>query len=472
MQKAVPGICGGTGKGWGANMPQKNELVTLDIIDMAHDGNGVGRLDGMAVFVPASAVGDRLCVRIVKVNRTHCYGRIEQILRPSPDRIEPDCPVSRRCGGCVFRHISYEAELRCKQAFVQQNLRRIGKLELAAEPIEPSPVTDGYRNKAQYPVRMQKGGLCAGFFAPRTHEVIDCHTCKLQPPVFGELLEAVLSYMHTYHVSAYDESLGAGLIRHVYLRRGHRSGQIMVCLVVNGTHLPNENALVDLLLSRCGEIVSILLNVNERNTNVIIGEHSRVLYGKPAISDVLCGVRFELSAQSFYQVNSPGAELLYGVAAEFAALTGTETLLDLYCGAGTIGLSLAPLCRQVIGVEVVPQAVENAVANAARNGIKNARFFCADAGQAAARLAREGVRPDVIVLDPPRKGCAPEVLDAVAAMAPRRVVMVSCDSATMARDCAALAAAGYSPRRCRPVDMFPRTAHVEAVAVLSRLKSD
>ena len=214
------------------------------------------------------------------------------------------------------------------------------------------------------------------------------------------------------------------------------------------------------------------LNVNERNTNVIIGEHSRVLYGKPAISDVLCGVRFELSAQSFYQVNSPGAELLYGVAAEFAALTGTETLLDLYCGAGTIGLSLAHLCRQVIGVEVVPQAVENAVANAARNGIKNARFFCADAGQAAARLAREGVRPDVIVLDPPRKGCAPEVLDAVAAMAPRRVVMVSCDSATMARDCAALAAAGYSPRRCRPVDMFPRTAHVEAVAVLSRLKSD
>ena len=451
-------------------MPQKNELVTLDIIDMAHDGNGVGRLDGMAVFVPASAVGDRLCVRIVKVNRTHCYGRIEQILRPSPDRIEPDCPVSRRCGGCVFRHISYEAELRCKQAFVQQNLRRIGKLELAAEPIEPSPVTDGYRNKAQYPVRMQKGGLCAGFFAPRTHEVIDCHTCKLQPPVFGELLEAVLSYMHTYHVSAYDESLGAGLIRHVYLRRGHRSGQIMVCLVVNGTHLPNENALVDLLLSRCGEIVSILLNVNERNTNVIIGEHSRVLYGKPAISDVLCGVRFELSAQSFYQVNHAQAERLYACALEYAALDGAQTVVELYCGAGTITLVMARRAARVIGVEVVPEAVENARENAARNGLDNVEFICADAGQSAGMLAQQGITPDVVVVDPPRKGLDDTAIGAIGLLAAARVVYVSCDPATLARDIKLLEAQGYTASRCRVFDLFPRTAHVETVALLTREK--
>lgn len=452
-------------------MPRKNDLVTLDVTDMTHEGSGVGHLDGMAVFVPASAVGDRLLVRLVKVNKTHCFGKIEQVLTSSPDRVPPDCPVSRRCGGCVFRHVSYEAELRYKQAFVQQNLRRIGGIELEVEPILPSPRTEGYRNKAQYPVRMQKGKLAAGFFAPRTHEVIDCHDCRLQPPGFARILETVLGYLRDCRVPVYDETAGTGLVRHVYLRAGQRSGETMVCLVVNGDRLPHERELVERLRACDPRIVSIVLNVNDRPTNVILGRETRVLYGKGQISDVLCGVEFDLSPQSFYQVNSPGAERLYGVAADFAALTGEETVIDLYCGAGTIGLSLAGRCKEVIGVEVVPQAVENAVANARRAGISNARFFCADAAEAAARLAREGIRPGVVILDPPRKGCEEAVLESVARMAPGRVVMVSCNSATMARDCAVFARLGYETVRCRPVDMFPRTAHVETVVLLSKLNT-
>lgn len=449
-------------------MTQKNELVTLEITDMTHEGSGVGHLDGMAVFVPASAVGDRLLVRLVKVNKTHCYGKLEEILVPSPDRIPSDCPVSRRCGGCVFRHVSYEAELRYKRSFVQQNLRRIGGIDPEVEPILPSPQADGYRNKAQYPVRMQKGKLAAGFFAPRTHEVIDCHDCRLQPPGFGKILETVLDYLQEYRVPVYDEAARQGLLRHVYLRAGQKSGEVMVCLVVNGDRLPHERELVERLRACDPQIVSILINVNDRSTNVILGRETRVLYGKGQIRDVLCGVTFDLAPQSFYQVNSPGAEQLYGVAAEYAALTGAETVIDLYCGAGTIGLSLAGRCKEVIGVEVVPQAVDNAVANARRAGIGNARFFCADAAEAVARLAREGTRPDVVILDPPRKGCEEAVIESIARMALRRVVMISCNSATMARDCAVFARLGYETVRCRPVDMFPRTAHVETVVLLSR----
>lgn len=449
-------------------MPQKNDIIALEITDMTHEGSGVGHLDGMAVFVPASAVGDRLSVRLVKVNKTHCFGRIEQVLEPSPDRVEPDCPVSQRCGGCVFRHLSYAAELRCKQGFVQSNLRRIGGFTLETEPIVPSPEQDGYRNKAQYPVRMQRNGLCAGFFAPRSHEVIDCRNCRLQPAEFGAILETVLAFVKENKVGVYDETTGKGLLRHVYLRRGPRTGETMVCLVLNGSTVPKADRLIDALLNCDPSIVSVVLNENTKNTNVILGSKSRTLYGKSEITDVLCGVNFDIAPQAFYQVNSPGAEQLYRVAAEYAALTGGETVVDLYCGAGTIGLSLAHLCKEVIGVEIVPQAVENARANASKNQIENARFFCADADEAAAQLVREGVRPDAVILDPPRKGCDEGVLASVARMAPERIVYVSCNSATLARDCASLAAFGYGLRRCRPVDMFPRTAHVESVALLQK----
>ncbi|WP_368182278.1 23S rRNA (uracil(1939)-C(5))-methyltransferase RlmD [Anaerotruncus rubiinfantis] len=453
-------------------MLQKNQIIDLAVTDMTHEGSGVGHYEGMAVFVPASAVGDCLRVRILKVNKTHCFGKIEQVMSPSPDRVETDCPVSRRCGGCVFQHVSYAAQLRYKQHFVQSNLERIGGFSLLTEPIEPSPQIDGYRNKAQYPVRMQKGKLAAGFFAPRTHEVIDCHSCLLQPPGFQGILESVLSFAEKYGVLAYDELSGQGLLRHVYLRCGQQSGEIMVCLVVNGSGLPHEKELVGTLRACNPSIVSILLNENTRNTNVILGQRTRLLYGKDHITDTLCGVRFDLSPHAFYQVNNPGAERLYGVAEEYASLTGEETVLDLYCGAGTIGLSLAGRCKQVIGVEIVAQAVENAASNAQKNGITNARFLCADAVQAAKRLAAEGVRPDVIILDPPRKGCEAALLDTVAGMSPQRIVMVSCNSATMARDCKILAGKGYTLVRCRPVDMFPHTAHVETVVLLSKGEVD
>lgn len=442
-------------------MPKKNETAVLEITGMTHEGSGVGRLEGMAVFVPGAAEGDTLEVRIVKVNKTHCYGRLEKILSPSLDRLVSDCPVSRRCGGCVFRHVTYEAELGYKQRFVEENLRRIGGISLECEPIVPSPKVDGYRNKAQYPVRALEGKLCAGFFAPRSHQVVDHRSCRLQPPVFEALLNAVLEICTENKIPAYDEESGKGLLRHVYLRQGAHSGEIMVCLVCNGDAFPKADALADKLRETDAQVASVLLNVNSQSTNVILGERTRVLAGKGTIDDTMCGLRFSLSPQAFYQVNTEAAERLYAVAAEYAALTGAETLLDLYCGVGTIGLSMAAKARQIIGVEIVPQAVENAVKNAAANGISNARFFCADAGEAAARLADEGIRPDVVVLDPPRKGCDQKTLEAVARMAPGRIVYISCNSATLARDCALLEPLGYAAMRCRPVDLFPRTAHCE-----------
>lgn len=453
-------------------MPKKNELIPMEITGMTHEGSGVGHLEGMAVFVPGAAVGDTLLVRIVKVNKSYCFGRLEQILTPSPDRILPDCPVSSRCGGCVFRHVNYAAELRYKGQFVQQNLRRIAGIALECEPAEPSPRAEGYRNKAQYPVRAQNGTLCAGFFAPRSHAVVDCHECRLQPPVFSRLLNTILRFCEENGIPAYDEGAGTGLLRHVYLRQGAHSKEMMVCLICNGQVFPKAEELIKVLRETAPETVSVLLNVNRENTNVILGRDTHTLFGKAAIEDTMCGLRFSLSPHAFYQVNTEAAERLYAIAAEYAALTGRERVLDLYCGVGTIGLSMASQAKEIIGVEIVPQAVENAASNAAANGITNARFFCADAGEAASRLAGEGNSPDVVVLDPPRKGCDAKTLEAVARMGPERIVYISCNSATFSRDCAALLPMGYELRRCRPVDLFPRTAHVETVCLLSKFHSD
>ncbi|WP_262393930.1 23S rRNA (uracil(1939)-C(5))-methyltransferase RlmD [Youxingia wuxianensis] len=456
-------------KGKIERMNKKNDLVTVDVVGMTHEGSGIGRLpDGMAIFIPASAVGDRLQARILKVNKNYAYGKVEKILVPSQDRTPSDCPVSRRCGGCVFRHVSYEAELRYKQEFIESNLRRIGKLDLQIEKIQPSPLQSHYRNKAQYPVRMQKGKMAAGFFAPRTHEVIDCRTCGLQPVYFTDILQTILSFAEKNNISIYDETTGKGLLRHIYLRGGYHTGEVMVCLVINGDGIEKRQALVQGLLACCPQIVSVILNLNKEKTNVILGKENKVIYGKEYITDLLCGLQFELSPHSFYQVNTPGAEKLYEIAGEYAGLTGGETLMDLYCGAGTIGLSLAGKCARVIGVEIVSQAVENAKKNAKNNGIDNAEFLCADAALAAERMEKEGIRPDVVVLDPPRKGCDQKTLQAVAKMSPERIVMISCNSATAARDCEVLENLGYQAIRCRPVDMFPKTAHCEVCIQLCR----
>lgn len=449
-------------------MLHKNQIEQTTIIAMSSDGNGIAKVGGMVVFVPYTAVGDQLLVRIVKVQKNFAFGIIEKLLDPSPDRVENSCPVYKKCGGCAFRHLSYEAELRHKAQFVQENLRRIGGLEPQMLPITPSPLQQGYRNKAQYPIREEDGEIVAGFFARRSHRVIPSAGCDLQPAFFEEILQYTLDFARQYRIPAYKEQNGKGLLRHLYLRYGEQSKQVMVCLVLNGEHLPHDKEYVAGLLEICPQVTSVVINVNRKQNNVILGSVCHTLYGKDTIEDTLCGVPVVLSPQSFYQVNRQAAQKLYELAAELAEFRGDELLVDLYCGAGTIGLSMARKVRELVGVEIVPQAVENARENALRCGAANARFFCADAGQAAAQLAREGLRPDVIVVDPPRKGCDPEVLQAIAQMGPQRLIYISCNSATLARDCKELDTLGYHLEVAAPVDLFPRTTHVEAVARLIR----
>ena len=449
-------------------MLKKNQIEEVEITAMSSDGNGIAKIDGMVVFVPYTAVGDKLKIRIVKVQKNYSFGIIEEILQPSPDRVDDHCPVYKKCGGCAFRHISYEAELRHKAEFVQSNLRRLGGLDPVMLPITPSPLVQGYRNKAQYPIREYDGKIEAGFFAKRSHRVISCASCDLQPAFFEQILEYTKQFLEEYHISAYDEQTGKGKVRHLYIRCGEVSGEVMVCLVVNSERLPHAAEYVEGLLKVCPQVVSVVLNINREQNNVILGQKCITLYGKDTIEDTLCDVRFELSPLSFYQVNRQAAEKLYRLAAEMAQFEGNELLIDLYCGAGTIGLSMASNVRELIGVEIVPDAVENAKENAKRCGVENARFICADAKEAAAQLAAENLHPDVIVVDPPRKGCDLEVLQAIAAMAPKRLVMISCNSASLARDCKELEALGYHLEKSAPVDLFPRTTHVEAVALLIR----
>ena len=451
-------------------MLKKNDLISLEIQSVTSQGSGVGRHEGMAVFVPHAAPGDRLTARIVKVLPSYCYGIIQEIVEPGPGRVEPGCPVCRRCGGCSLRHLDYPAELAEKERWVADAIARIGGVSVPVRPILPSPRAEGYRNKAQYPIGQGEKGAFCGFYAPRSHQIIPAEDCRLQPPFFTRIVQAVCRYIDQSGQRPYDEATGSGLYRHLYLRWGEATGQVMVCLVVNGQRIPQPQLLVSMVLAACPGVTSILVNSNPKRTNVILGPETRVLFGAPAIRDVLAGVEVEISPLSFYQVNHQGAELLYRQAAELAQLSPDDVLLDLYCGAGTIGLSMARQVRELVGVEVVESAVRDAGENARRNGILNARFLCADAGAAAARLEAEGLRPTVVVLDPPRKGCDAATLAAVARMGPKRVVMVSCNPATMARDLAALQKAGYRPQLAQPVDMFPRTAHVETVVLMSRVE--
>lgn len=449
-------------------MPEKNEMVELRIDSVAGDGSGVGRVENIPVFVPFTAPGDRLRAKIVKSRPGLCFGIAAELLEPSPARVEAGCPVFGRCGGCSLRHIDYAQELLIKNEWVRENMRRIGKLSVDLPDALSSPQVDCYRNKAIYQIRMDAGKPVLGFFSKRSHRVVPAGHCPLHPRFFGDIAEAFGRFLVENAVSVYDEETHTGVARALFVRWAEATGEVMVCVVANADSLPGQDALVNALRTVCPQLRSVFLSVNRERTNVLLGRSFRRLWGADAISDRLCGLKILLSPQSFYQVNRAGAERLYAVAADFAGLTGSETLLDLYCGAGTIGLSMAGRAGRVIGVETVPAAVRDAAANAAENGIANARFLCADAGEAARQLSREGIRPDVVVLDPPRKGCSPDVIDAVAQMAPSRVVMISCDSATAARDAAAFAAAGYCLRRIQAVDMFPRTAHVETVILMSK----
>ena len=456
---------------------QKNQILTLRIERLSSDGSGVAHsADGEAVFVPGTAPGDEARVRIVKDCGRYAFGILDELLTPSLDRIPVDCPVAGPCGGCSLRHLDYAAELRAKQESVLDAFRRIGGLEVPVLDILPSPDVDRYRNKVQFPVGVDKNGVpCIGFYAGRTHRIVPCPDCKLQPVVLNEIGNALCAFFAQQGIRPYDEQSGKGLVRHIFLRRGAHSGQIMVCLVCTRAKLPHAEQLCTALREQFPAISTILLNVNAKNTNVILGSENHILYGPGYIEDTLCGVPVRLGPLSFYQVNTLAAERLYGVAAQYAQLTPDDTLLDLYCGMGTIGLSMAEQCRELIGVEIVPEAIESAKANAARMGeavAAKSRFFCADAGQAATQLAAEGLHPDIVMLDPPRKGCDEATLSAVVRMAPRRVVYVSCNPATAARDAAWLEQNGYHAEKVQPVDLFPRTKHCECVIALSKGEID
>ena len=456
---------------------QKNQLLTLRIERLSNDGSGVAHSsEGEAVFVPGTAPGDEAQVRIVKDCGRYAFGILDRLLTPSPDRIPVDCAVAGPCGGCSLRHLDYAAELRAKQESVADAFRRIGGLDVPVLDALPSPEVDRYRNKVQFPVGRDKDGApCIGFYAGRTHRIVPCPDCKLQPGVLNDIGNTLCAFFAAHGIQPYDEERGKGLVRHIFLRRGAHSGQIMVCLVCTRPKLPHSDELVALLREKFRDIATILINVNAKKTNVILGEESVTLYGPGCIEDTLCGVPVRLGPLSFYQVNTLAAERLYGVAAEYAQLEPDDVLLDLYCGMGTIGLSMANHCRELIGVEIIPEAIDSAKANAVRMGdavAAKSRFFCADAGEAAARLAAEGLRPDVIMLDPPRKGCDETTLSAVVQMSPRRVVYVSCNPSTAARDAAWLGQHGYRAEKVQPVDLFPRTKHVETVVLLSKGEID
>ena len=456
----------------------KNQIVELTVTGVTGEGSGVARYTdadipspGIVVFIPYTAVGDHILCRIVKVQKSHAFGRVEELLIPSPDRTgERDCAAFGRCGGCAWRHISYEAECRYKQQWVRDTLHRVGGLALEPLPLVAAGEPDRYRNKAQFPVAAGENGPVMGFFAPRSHRIVACRDCLLQPAGFSAVLDAVDGWMRANRVSAYDEITHKGLVRHIYIREGAVSGQMMVCLVCTSGKLPATSALIDAVRAAAPKLASLIVNINPARTNVILGDGGYTLWGADSIEDTLCGLRFRLSPHSFYQVNHAQTEKLYALAADAADLTGKETLLDLYCGTGTIGLSMASRAARVIGVEVVPAAVEDARRNAEVNDITNARFICADAADAAAQLAREGVRPDVVVIDPPRKGCDAALIDTVVTMAPSRVVYVSCDPATLARDLKLFGEKGYAVQSVQPVDLFPRTAHCENVARLVRMR--
>lgn len=456
----------------GADMDmKKNDRLKLKIDGMSAEGSGIGRTEtGMAVFVPQSAAGDVLEVKILKVKKTYAFGKIESILKPSRDRISVDCPYFSKCGGCVYRHISYEAEKRIKEQKVRDAVQRIGGLHgVKINPVLSTECPERYRNKAQFPVGKEESGkIITGFYARHSHRIIDCGDCLLQPVLFQTVTDITKDFLEETNQEPYCEETHSGKLRHIYIRYGEQTGELMVCYVVNGNGLKQEDVLVKRLKERLPQLKSVVVNVNRDKTNVILGGKTRVVYGRDFIYDTLCGLKFKLSPQSFYQVNRRGAELLYGKAGEYAGLSGKEILLDLYCGTGTIGLSMAKQCKKVIGVEVVAQAIEDAKQNAEENQIQNAEFICGDAAQAASALKEQGIKPDVVIVDPPRKGLAEELIKTIVQMAPKRVVYVSCDPATLARDLRMFAEQGYQTRELTPVDLFSRTSHCETAALVIR----
>lgn len=451
-------------------MLTKNGIYEAEVTDYTAEGQGVAHVEGCAVFIPNAIAGELYRIKITKVGKTWAAGAIQEILMRSPHRVTRVCPQGKLCGGCDFQHMDYAEELRLKAERVRTNLNRLGGETLDKVEIIGAPVQTGYRNKAQYPVALYKGKPVAGFYRAGTHQVVASPRCGILPVEMDLARDIILDYVNQVRVSVYDEATHKGLLRHIYVRKGWVSEQVMVCLVVNGDSIPRANQLVSMLRAKVPGFATLVLSVNKKPGNAVLGTEFKTLYGPGYLEDTLCGLKFRLSPRSFYQVNHDQAERLYALAIEKAALTKKDTVLDLYCGVGTITLTMAKAAGKVIGVEIVPEAIRDAKENADRNGIQNAEFFCADAGQAALSLQERGLRPDVILVDPPRKGLSIDAIEAIAKMSPDRLVYVSCDCATLARDVALLKERGFSLKSATALDLFPRCAHVESVVLMTNEK--
>ena len=461
----------------------KDDVVRLVINDIGTDGEGIGKVDGYTLFVKDAVIGDEITAKVIKAKKNYGYARLVEIVKPSADRVETVCSVARQCGGCQIQQMSYEAQLEYKRRLVEGNLKRIGGLnDVEVFPVIGMDEPYYYRNKAQYPVGLDKdGNVVMGFYAGRTHHIIDNMECAIGAKENVHILQAVKDYINESGASVYDEKTGKGAVRHVLIRKGFHTGEIMVCLVINAKSLPDENMLVEKLKSvdlseykACDgktacHIASVMVNINRENTNVILGDKCRTLWGRDYIEDSIDGVMFQISPLSFYQVNPVQTEKLYSLAASYAGLIGNENVWDMYCGIGTISLIMAKKAKHVTGVEIVPQAIENAKNNAKINGIDNAEFYAGKAEEIAPQLAKKGDKPDVIVVDPPRKGCDEALLETIIRMSPERVVYVSCDPATLARDLKFLCANGYKVKTVQPVDQFCHTVHIECVVALHRI---
>lgn len=448
-------------------MLNKNEIYEAVVTDYTSEGQGVARVEGCAVFLPNAIAGEKVRLRIEKVGKTWAAGKIVEILERSAHRVNRECPVAKLCGGCDFWHMDYEEESRLKAQRVHDCLTRLAGEDPGQVPILSAPTCYGYRNKAQYPVSTQKGKAYAGFFKAGTHTVIENKRCLILPEQTDAVKDAVIDYVNQNKISVYDEVAHSGLLRHIYVRRGVVSGQILVCLACNGEKPPNYQKLVEKLKKIQG-FTTLVLSVNTKKGNAVLGDKFITLYGPGYIEDTLCGLNFRLSPRSFYQVNHHQAQRLYAAAIELADITKDDLVLDLYCGVGTITLAMAKSAGKVIGVEVIPQAVEDARDNARRNGIDNAEFFCGDAGQAALELEKNGIIPDVVVVDPPRKGLNADTIEALHRFSPRRIVYVSCDPATLARDVGLLKEKGYCLKKTMAADLFPRCSHVESIVLLEK----
>ena len=453
---------------------RKNDLVTLEIEDCGIDGEGIGKADGFTVFVKDAVIGDTVTAKIIKAKKNYGYGRLMEVLKPSPYRVEPKCEFARQCGGCQLQALSYDQQLVFKTNKVKGHLERIGGFtDIPMEPIIGMDELFHYRNKAQFPVgRNKEGKIVTGFYAGRTHNIIENRDCALGVPENKEVLDRVIAHMEKYGIEPYNEATGKGLVRHVLIRYGYFTKEVMVCLILNGNKIPKEEQLVKSLCEIPG-MTSITINVNKKRSNVILGEEIRLLWGQEYITDRIGDISYQISPLSFYQVNPMQTQKLYAKALEYADLHGQETVWDLYCGIGTISLFLAQKAKFVRGVEIVPAAIENAKENAKLNGLENTEFFVGKAEEVLPReYKKNGVYADVIVVDPPRKGCDETLLETMIEMNPERIVYVSCDSATLARDLKYLCERGYELRKVCPVDQFGMTVHVETVVLLSHKKPD